>query len=284
MTLFSDDFDAFFASAITVLQPYLNDIVCIGGCANALYRYHDNASDVLWGFLGTKDIDFAVPQKLSAKDRPLVSTLMENIGFTENLCGIQDDAVVKYSPKNDDSPMDLEFLCDMSGLSKMQKQKAAIQIQKGMHAQPLRYLGMMLHNTWQVQLSAIPGFNHLKSIRVRIPNPAAYIVSKVLIRSAQRSLDSMQKDCFYIYEVSVVFRDAFNVIRKEYDLLEACVPKWKDRFSTDARNLFTSVTSEGAVSAVQVYRDLGELQGQNFDVTEEMVSRSVTLLLDAILG
>ena len=35
--------------------------------------------------------------------------------------------------------------------------------------------------------------------------------------------------------------------------------------------------------AVQVYRDLGELRGRNFDVTEEVVFRSVSRLLDAIL-
>jgi hypothetical protein len=284
MTLLGADFDGFFADAVTVLRPYLDDIVCIGGCANALYRYHDLASGVMWGYLGTMDIDIAVPQPLPLHKRPPVASLMNDIGFKELTCGNAEDAVIKYGPEDKDSAVDLEFLCDLSGLSKEDQQRAAVPVQEGLHAQPLRYLGMSLHNTWCVHLGRAPEFEGMRGVQVRVPNPAAYVVSKVLIRGEQRKRASMDKDCFYIYEVSVVFRDALDAIRKEYDRLEACVPKWKKRFARNARALFSSETAEGPVSAVQVYRDLGELRGEKFDVTEEVVYRSVGRLLEAMLG
>ncbi len=284
MSLLGDDFDGFFAKAIEALEPYLEDVVCIGGCANALYRFHNHASDVIWGYLGTKDVDTAVPQKLPLNGRPPVSTLMDGIGFKEMMVGSADDVVIKYGPKEEKSVADLEFLCDLSGLSKEDQERAAVSVQKGLYAQPLRYLAMSMQNNWRVNLGLVPGFERFKGTIIKVPNPAAYVVSKVLIRGEQRKPASMEKDCFYIYEVSVVFRDALHAIRKEYDQLEPCSPKRKKRFTHEARNLFGSGTASGPVSAVGVYRDLGQLRGESFDINEEIVHRSVTKMLDAMLG
>ena len=49
MTLLGTDFDGFFADTVDALRPYLDQVVCIGGCTNAMYRYHDLAGDVMWG-------------------------------------------------------------------------------------------------------------------------------------------------------------------------------------------------------------------------------------------
>jgi len=284
MSLLGDEFDTFFADAIEALQPYLDEIVCVGGCANALYRFHEHASDVTWGFLGTMDFDAAVPQPLPLKDRPPVAKLMDDIGFKELTCGNADDAVIKYGPDDDNSAVDLEFLCDLSGLSKTDQSRAAVSVQEGLYAQPLRYLAMSLNNTWRIDLGKVPGFRKLKGVTVQVPNPAAYVVSKILIRGEKRKPASMEKDCFYIYEVSTVFRNAFDGIREEYDRLTPCVPKWKKRFACDAQSLFESEHSEGPVSAVGLYRELGELKGETFDLTEEIVCRSVNRMLDALLS
>jgi len=284
MSLLGDEFDTFFADAIGALQPYLDEIVCVGGCANALYRFHEHASDVTWDFLGTMDFDAAVPQPLPLKDRPPVAKLMDDIGFKELTCGNSDDAVIKYGPDDDNSAVDLEFLCDLSGLSKTDQSRAAVSVQEGLYAQPLRYLAMSLNNTWRIDLGKVPGFRKLKGVTVQVPNPAAYVVSKILIRGEKRKPASMEKDCFYIYEVSTVFRNAFDGIREEYDRLTPCVPKWKKRFACDAQSLFESEHSEGPVSAVGLYRELGELKGETFDLTEEIVCRSVNRMLDALLS
>lgn len=284
MSLLGADFDDFFADAIDALRPYLDDIVCIGGCANALYRFHDLASVVMWGHLGTKDVDTGVPQKLPLDGRPPVSRLMDDIGFKEMTVGNADEAVVKYGPEDENSTADLEFLCDLSGLPKADQERAAVSVQEGLYAQPLRYLAMSMQNNWRVDLGRASGFERFKGTIIKVPNPAAYVVSKVLIRGEQRKPASMEKDCFYIYEVSVVFRDALDAIRKEYDRLQPCTPKWKKRFAKDARALFGSQAAEGPVRAVGVYRDLGQLRGESFDINEEIVYRSVSKMLDAILG
>lgn len=284
MSLLSADFDEFFAQAIDALRPYLDEIVCIGGCANALYRFHEYASDVRWGYLGTKDIDAGVPQRLPSASRPRVAELMKKVGFTEFSCGNANEAVIKYGPADRDSAAELEFLCDLCGLSRKDQKRSAIAVQDDLYAQPLRYLAMSLHNTWQVDLGCIPGFERFSGTMVQVPNPAAYVVSKVLIRGEQRRIAAAEKDCFYIYEVSVIFRDALEVIRDEYAQLEPCSPNWEKRFARDVRDLFNSNTAIGPVSAAGVYRELGDLRAENFEVTEEIVCRSVNKMLDAMLG
>lgn len=281
--LLGADFDRLLADAAEALQPYLDEIVCVGGCANALYRFHDLSSEVRWGYLGTKDIDAAVPQKLALRDRPAIRELMDNIGLKERVCGSEEDAVIKYGPDERNSAVDLEFLCDLAGLPTEDQRRAAVSVQGGLIAQPLRYLGMALQHTWRVDLGRIPDFERLQGIRIQVPNPAAYVMSKILIRGEERPTASKQKDCFYIYEVSSVFRDALERIHEEYDRLEPCAPKWKQRFATEARALFESEYAEGPISAVGIYRESGDLNDQGFPLTEEIVSRSVTNMLDAML-
>jgi hypothetical protein len=283
MMLLGKDFDEFFAGTIQAIRPYLGDIVCLGGCANLLYRFHDLASDVNWGYLGTMDVDMGVPQELELSERPPMAELMKNAGYRELTCGDANEAVIKYGPGDEDSAVDLEFLCGKSGLSKKDQASAAYPVQDGLYAQPLRYLELSLHNAWDISLGRVPGFEHLQGTSVRVPNPAAYVVSKILIRDEQRKPKSMNKDCFYIYEVSVIFRDAREAIREEYDRLEPCASRWKKRFAETARTIFSSETAEGPVSAARVYRDLGALSGEEFPVTEEMVFRSVDQLLSAML-
>lgn len=115
MSLLGADFDSFFGDAIDALRPYLDDIVCVGGCANALYRFHELASNVMWGYLGTKDVDAGVPQKLPLHGRPPVSELMDRIGFKELTVGSADEAVIKYGPKNGEARRTLSFFATFQG-------------------------------------------------------------------------------------------------------------------------------------------------------------------------
>jgi hypothetical protein len=48
--------------------------------------------------------------------------------------------------------------------------------------------------------------------------------------------------------------------------------------------LFGSNTAAGPINAVGVYKDLGQLRGESFDINEEIVYRSVAKMLDAMLG
>lgn len=104
-------FDKLFGDAVDVQRPYLDDIICIGGCANALYRHHDLASSPAPEYLGTKDSDWALPVRLAQRTAEPLAELMKKAGFVEELRGSAAEPVVKYRPKDDAIAADIEFLC-----------------------------------------------------------------------------------------------------------------------------------------------------------------------------
>jgi hypothetical protein len=284
--LMGKEFDSFFAQIVRSLGPYLDDVLCIGGCANALYRFHDLASPMPWGYLGTKDVDVATPQHLTVKDGKSLAVLMAEAGLEEEHKGRGHQAVIKYRPKDGDLAAELEFLCPLSG-AKGQREGSesptVCVVQEGLHAQPLRYLEILFSRPWSVKIGKIPEFRELGGLQVHVPNPAAYVVQKILIRDQRRADLSKAKDCYYIYEISVVFRNALDQISSEFDALSPCLPVWKKRFQKEVSRLFESQDAEGPILAVRAYQDAGRPRtGTEMPPTPEMVYRSVNKLLDAM--
>jgi hypothetical protein len=284
--LMGNEFDHFFAQIVRTLSPYLDEVLCIGGCANALYRFHDLASPMPWGYLGTKDVDVATPLHLTVKGGKSVAVLMAEAGLEEEQRGSGQQAVIKYRPKSLDLAADLEFLCPLSGV-RGQREGLALpsvcMVQEGLHAQPLRYLEILFSRPWSVKIGKIPEFRDLGGLCVNVPNPAAYIVQKILIRDQRRADLSKAKDCYYIYEISVVFRDALDQISSEFNALSPFLPSWKNRFQKEVVRLFESENAEGPTLAVQAYQDAGRPRaGTEPPPTPEMVYRSVNKLLDAM--
>ncbi len=272
-------FDKMFGDVVNVLRPYLGDIVCIGGCANALYRHHELASSPAPEYLGTKDSDWALPVRLAQKTEEPLAKLMTKAGFVEDLQGSMTEPVVKYKPK-DAIAADIEFLCPLSGIPGGRKnENAAIEVQKGLMAQPLRYLEILAKNPWQVDLGRAPEFRRLKGVMVQVPNPAAYVVQKVLIRDQRRKTESLAKDCYYLYEVAVVFRDNLAALGREYAGLQDFPAPWLRRAERTMRALFRDEHAEGSTSVLDVYEASG-INGPR--ISTDMIWRAVAKMLDAM--
>lgn len=272
-------FDRMFGNAVDVLRPYLGDIVCIGGCANALYRHHELASDPTPEYLGTKDSDWAIPVRLAQRTDEPLSALMAKAGFEEELRGTAAEPVVKYRPKDGDVAADIEFLCPLSGVPGARREGAAVEVQAGLMAQPLRYLEILARNPWQVDLGRAPEFRRFKGVMVRVPNPAAYVLQKVLIRDQRRKPESRAKDCYYMYEVSVVFRDNLAALGREYAGLRDLPAPWLRRFEKGIRSLFRDEHAEGATSALDVREGSG-IGGPR--LSADIIRRAVAKMLDAM--
>ncbi len=211
--LISSTFDSFFANTLLALQPYRDDIVCIGGCANALYRHHPLATPSPAAYLGTEDIDIAVPEQIPVRGNQPIAAIMQQSGLREESLGSDREPVIKYVPEQKGLTGDVEFLCDASGLRGGRKHDAApvsYEVQAGLKAQPLRYLQMLLSRPWRIDLMNVPGFEGFRAVTVRIPNPAAYFVQKVLIQSQKRAPASSAKDFYYLFEISLLFRNAHD--------------------------------------------------------------------------
>lgn len=163
--------------------------------------------------------------------------------------------------------------------------KESIAVQDGLMAQPLQYLEILRCNPWTVDLAGIPGFEGLAGVRVQVPNPAAYIVQKVLIRDQGRAVESMRKDCYYLFEVSVLFNGAYKQLSDEYVRLRSEFPaSWIKRFEKNARILFADEFSEGPVSAMQIYNDLEHHPSDDVKPTVKVVATAVPMMLNRMMN
>lgn len=210
---------------------------------------------------------------------------MTRAGYREETFGTQESPVVKYLPADESLPADVEFLCPLSGLPGGRKMGAPVShpVQEGLVAQPLRYLELLLHRTWEIDLGCVPDFAQMKGAIIRIPNPAAYVVQKVLIREERRSEPSAAKDCYYIYEVSVIFRNCLETLAREYAELQKAYASWGRKFPRQAGALFAKDSAAGVTSALRVFSDAALNAGRSdVGLTAEMIYRSVSKLLGAL--
>ncbi len=91
----------------------------------------------------------------------------------------------------------------------------------GVTAQKLRHLEILLSAPWQVSISREAGFPVARLTAIRILNPAAYIVQKVLVLR-KRKPNKLAKDVLYLHDTFAVFSDSlprvnacWNALRRE---------------------------------------------------------------------
>lgn len=287
--LISVAFDDFFLKTLKALQPYHEDIVCIGGCANALYRYHPLASPSSAGYLGTEDIDIAVPERVPVRGNQTIAGIIELAGLREETFGTDREPVIKYVPRHGDFTGDIEFLCNASGLRggrECRGTPVSYEVQAGLKAQPLRYLEVLLSRPWSMSLGDVPGFEAFRFVRVRLPNPAAYFVQKVLIQGQRRAPEAMAKDFYYLFELSVLFRNAHQELATEYALLTNEFPRrWFKDFEQRVMGNYASHYAEGPVQAARVFNALSEKPARNeYTVDEQTIFVAVSRLLGGVFG
>ncbi len=284
--LIGPEFDPFFIRAIGAMRDYVDDFVCIGGCANALYRHHPLAAPASLAYVGTYDIDLAVADKVPVRNRKPIAEIMATAGLEENFYGTSEKPVIKYAPVDESIAADLEFLCSLSGLAGARGKKgvpAAHEVQKKVMAQPLRYLELLLTRPWAADVGNMPGFGALKSIHLKIPNPASYIIQKILIQDEGRKRESVAKDFYYIFEASVLFRNALDEVRCDYqELCRAFPTKWISRFERNISTSFRDSDAEGPVMAAQVHRGIQLDRSGNMPVDETIIAASVQRMIQKL--
>jgi len=289
MALIAPDFDDFFRRVIRGVAPYLGDMVIAGGCANALYRHHPVAQPTPIPQPGTKDLDLACRLgPLPAGDRPPLMTLLCEAGLDVKLFGTTHPAVMKFSVAGVENGPEVELLCPLIGAPWQRggDEPQAVALQDGgVTAQPLQYLDLLLFEPWRIDVARVPGFADMAGLPpVLLPHPLTYVIQKVLARDEWgRTPAKLEKDCYYIYEVSVVFRDVIDgLVAVLPGVRGAFPPPWIDRFRRELDLLFGAPAAEGPVSAARVARAAAVGSRGVPTITEAMVHASVGRLLSVV--
>jgi hypothetical protein len=231
---------ASFAILARALEPWLDQVVIIGGWAHRLYRLHPQAQELDYAPLMTLDTDVAVPSKLPARAQDIRERLLAN-GFTEEFLGDDRPPATHYRLEQDPSGFYAEFLTPLAGseCDRGNRRKATVDI-AGVTSQRLRYIELLLQHPWHVDIDA----NGIAA-RVQVANPASFLVQKVLIHDRRDRADRA-KDILYMHDTLEVFGSRLGELCDEWRQRVApqLHPRGATKVRQSSRQLFGDVSDD----------------------------------------
>jgi hypothetical protein len=188
-----------FGRLVMALEPWLDQVVIIGGWAHQLYRRHPAAQELGYPPLSTLDTDVAVPLKLPVQEQDIRGRLLAH-GFTEELLGDDRPPATHYHLGDEASGFYAEFLTPLIGGAHDRKGrlKATIEV-AGVASQRLRHIEILLHHPWSIDFESA-GF----AAKIQIANPVSFVAQKVLIHE-ERTREDRAKDILYMHDTFEVF-------------------------------------------------------------------------------
>ncbi len=244
----------FLYRVLSAIRQNLDDFVLVGGFASFLYQFHGRAKLIGISPLLTYDIDLASRGRVSVRGGKTVHESLSEIGLTEEFTGSCAPPLVKYFPKDKTPPMYVEFLTPLRGSEDKRGISDVTQkIQPDLSAQKLRFLDLLLKNPWTISTSSVPGLEKHPNLVVKIPYPSMFIMQKILI-SGRRTDKSRAKDFAYIYQVLGLFRDDWQGLAKQYEMLidNAEWKRWYRKFIKMSTELFDTPEKDGPIEASRI--------------------------------
>lgn len=103
-----------FSKLLVAIEPWLDQVVIVGGCAHRLYRLHPDAQGVGYPPLATLDTDIAMPEKLPVRQTDLRQRLLAS-GFREEFLGDDQPLATHYHLGEEGAGFYAEFLAPLTG-------------------------------------------------------------------------------------------------------------------------------------------------------------------------
>jgi hypothetical protein len=190
-----------FTRLVVALEPWLHQLVFVGGWAHRLYRLHPSADNPHYQPLLTKDADvaFANRERLEGS----IKARLEEAGFKEELMGRHKPPVSQYILGEEGGGFYAEFLTPLVGPAQDKQGNDLLTVEKAeITAQRLKYFEGFLTSPWTVALNAEWGAD--RRLELQIPNPASFIAQKLLIYDLRRR-DKQPQDLLYIHDTLQLF-------------------------------------------------------------------------------
>lgn len=182
-----------FVRTIVVLEPYLADIVLVGGWVHELYLREGGFSQQP---VRTDDIDFTLPKTLDPAGRPSLLELAKKAGFEKDTYG-QGDEAVRLVQQVGEAPLDLDLITE----GPKPQSAAAIDGQDGLVVQAYPGQRILLENPHWIWVGKDVHPSLTAPVRVRVPTVSAYVLHKGFIAAQRTKVEKQAKDYLYEYEI-----------------------------------------------------------------------------------
>lgn len=250
---------------LAVLRPYLPQIVIGGGWAPFLY-YRYLAKNLEHTPVLTRDIDLMVRHQV-----PIVGTktideiLTKEAKLTAIFKNLGNPPVIHYEGIIDGAEVEIEFLTDQTG----SLEEEVIVVQKGLHAEALRYVSIIVENTLMLEIDDAESEQVDALLIVQVPKPAAYIFQKGLSFSVRRDKQKASKDLYYIFDILAGIPWEYLLLSHDFEVLSGNHPAWFKKFKANLSTQFESPDAEGLFRIVEqrpadAFPDLDDDRLRNF--------------------
>lgn len=235
---------------IEALNPWLSQVVIIGGWAHRLLRYHPLAQAVPHEPLRTLDTDIAVPNKLEFREQDLRDRLIQ-AKFEEKFLGEDQPPATRYQLGEEEGGFYAEFLTPLIGseYDRNGNRRATTRV-AGVTSQNLRYVDLLLDSPWTVQLSRENGFPLEKPKEIRIAHPTRFIAQKLLIHE-KRDRRSRAKDILYLHDTIELLGASLDVLGEQWKTARELLPENALRTVETAVDWMFSKVTDDIRSAAQ---------------------------------
>lgn len=236
-----DSSEKVFYKTLSLLKDYLPNIVIAGGWVPLLYhRYliseRDNEP------LRTKDIDIALPEKLEVTGRT-INEILKSAGFKVEFKSRDIPPVITYIGDVEGREVEIEFITDLKGPGR----DIAIDIQRGLHVQALRFISILLEEPISVDIDDF-SLDDGSVLRIKIPNPGAFIFHKGLVFTRRKQEAKKAKDLYYIFDVLTSGPELTAVqILSSFKNYKNDISGWYTRFLKNLQKYFLDINSDGVI-------------------------------------
>jgi hypothetical protein len=203
-----------FIRLVEALEPWLGQIVVIGGWAHRLYRLDPRAQKLAYLPLTTLDSDVAVPAKVDVKKENIRERMLA-AGFQEEFVG-EDRPPATHYHLGGHGGFYTEFLTPLVGSEhgRRGKRKATREV-GGISSQQLRYIDILMISPWKIALGRDNEFPFNPAKQAQIANPATFLAQKILIQG-ERDRKDRAKDILYIHDTIEAFSGNLAELRQTF--------------------------------------------------------------------
>ncbi|MDX1648162.1 MAG: hypothetical protein R3304_13535, partial [Longimicrobiales bacterium] len=243
-----------FADLVKALQPYLDDIVFVGGWVHALYLLEAEGRDAKT--IGTYDIDITLPSVLAASDRPPLIDLVRSAGFEVQP---YDRASGLLEIHRDSIPLDL--------LTEAPDPRRPMAIEgQELVVQGYPHQKMLYEQSRPMLVGGEVDESLDEKVQILVPRIPAYGLGKALSSASRTSPQKRAKDLVYLYEL-------LNRERLRRDLLEglpALEGEYPEPFAAGGDYLVDATSDERLLR--EVTRQV--IEGTDFSVQDDTPVRA----------
>lgn len=242
----TEEFTRGLFKTLSILKPYLPQIVIGGGWAPFLY-YHYLVKNRQHAPVLTSDIDLMVSHHVPIVGPKTIDEILTVEANLETVFKNRDNpAVIHYEGTIGGVEVEIEFLTDQTG---PQEEKVLV-VQKGLHAEALRYVSIIVENTLMLEIDDVESAQEGSPLVVQVPKPAAYIFQKCLSFPLRRDNQKASKDLYYIFDILAGIPEIYNLTRSDFEDLSVSHPAWFKKFKANLSTQFESPDAEGPLRVV----------------------------------